>query len=157
MSSETGKSTAATRLAPLQVRVMVTRTPEEAFRLFTEEIHTWWPLATHSVGQAEAETCAFEGRVGGRLFERLRDGGTHTWGTVLAWEPPHRIAFTWHPGRGEETAQRLEVRFTAQGDATRVELENRDWEALGEKAEETRRGYEKGWAFVLGQCYAGAA
>jgi uncharacterized protein YndB with AHSA1/START domain len=162
MTAETAKSTtgstAESRLAPLEVQVTVARTPEAAFRLFTEETHTWWPLASHSVGQEEAEACIFEGREGGRIFERCRDGRTHTWGTVLAWEPPHRVAFTWHPGRGEETAQRVEVRFVPVGDeGTRVELTHRDWEVLGEKAEETRRGYEKGWAFVLGECYTGAA
>ncbi len=130
---------------------------EDAFRVFTDEIGSWWPLASHSVGGSRARTCAMEGRVGGRLFERLDDGTEETWGTVTAWEPPLRLSYTWHPGRDETTAQEVEMRFSPAGDGTRVELEHRGWEKLGDEAEETAKGYDSGWDYVLGQRYGDAA
>jgi hypothetical protein len=42
------------------------------------------------------------------------------------------------------------VRFTPEGDRTRVELEHRGFERLGGLARKARRGYPIGWAYVLG-------
>jgi uncharacterized protein YndB with AHSA1/START domain len=143
-----------TSASDLVVRKSVTvrRSVEEAFRVFSEGVATWWPLQTHSVGERSAKTCVLEGRVGGRFFERQEDGTEAVWGTVTVWEPPQRLAFTWHPGRDESTAQEIEIRFTPVDGGTRVELEHRGWEKLGERAEEARNEYESGWDFVLG-CY----
>jgi uncharacterized protein YndB with AHSA1/START domain len=130
---------------------------ETAFRVFTEDVGSWWPLATKSVGQQAAETLVIEPREGGRVYERVRGGEEHDWGVILAWEPPHRLVFTWHPGRGSETSQEVEVRFaSASGHGTLVELEHRGWERLVETAEEIPEHYESGWDEVLSR-YAEAA
>jgi uncharacterized protein YndB with AHSA1/START domain len=123
---------------------------EHAFRTFTEGIAGWWPLATHSVFGDEAETAVLEGRVGGRLYERSRAGEESVWGTVTAWNPPGRLALTWHPGRGEDTAQKLELRFEPEDGATRVELVHTGWERLGADAAGQAERYEGGWTLVLG-------
>jgi uncharacterized protein YndB with AHSA1/START domain len=122
---------------------------ETAFRIFTEEIATWWPLATKSVGEEEAETLVIEPHEGGRVYERVRGGEEHEWGEVFVWKPPHRLAFTWHPGRAPETAQELEIRFTASGDQTIVELDHRGWERLVAAADEIPEHYVSGWDEVL--------
>ena len=57
---------------------------------------------------------------------------------------------TWHPDRGEETAQELEVRFTAEGDGTRVDIVHTGWERIGPDFRERMAGYDTGWGFVLG-------
>jgi uncharacterized protein YndB with AHSA1/START domain len=124
---------------------------ETAFRIFTEEIHTWWPLRTHAVDTAQAETAVMEGREGGRLFERTASGEEHVWGTVLTWEPPQRVGYSWHPGRGEETAQEVEVTFTPEGDGTRVDLRHWGWEKLGDRFEEIVADHNEGWDHVIGQ------
>ena len=95
---------------------------DEAFRVFTEEIESWWPLRTHAVDPESSDTVVLEGREGGRLFERTPDGEEHVWGTVRTWEPPQRVGYTWHPGRGEETAQEVDVTFTPEGEGTRVDV-----------------------------------
>jgi uncharacterized protein YndB with AHSA1/START domain len=137
--------------------VTVNAPVQRAFRVFTEELGSWWPFEGHSVSEGEAETAVFEGRVGGRLFERSRDGRELLWGTILAWEPPYRFVLTWHPGRGEDTAQELEVRFLGEDNRTRVELEHRGWEKLGDAMPKVVRSYEAGWDRVLGERYAAAA
>jgi hypothetical protein len=141
-------------IPPVRKSVEVGCNPREAFRLFTEEIDSWWPLATHSIGEADAESCFFEGREGGRVYEIHGDGSVHLWGTVTAWCPPERAAFSWHPGREVSTAQEVELRFRQVPGGTIVELEHRGWEALGERALQTRQGYETGWEPVL-QRYVG--
>lgn len=137
------------RVRPLRKSVTVRWSPEAAFRRFTDEIATWWPRRTHSVGGEAAENVIFEPRVGGRIYEVMRDGRTAVWGTVLEFEPPRRVAFSWHPGREPDTAQTVEVTFAAAGDGTLVELVHTGWEKLGEEALEMRERYDGGWTFVL--------
>lgn len=136
-------------IAPVRKTIEVRCTVAEAFCIFTDEIDSWWPLATHSIGADDAEACYFEGREGGRIYETHGDGSIHLWGTVTAWEPPEKVVFTWHPGRDASTAQDVVLRFSEIPGGTLVELEHRGWESLGEKAQRTRAGYETGWVPVL--------
>lgn len=139
---------------PIRKSVTVSVPPEKAFQRFTAEMSSWWPLASHSVGQRNAESVTMEGRTGGRIVERIRGGRECVWGTITAWEPPRRVAFTWHPGDDAARAQDVEVRFTPEGKATRVDLEHKGFERLGALAKRAHRGYPIGWAYVLG-LYAG--
>ncbi len=78
------------------------------------------------------------------------------WGKVKACAPPHRVSFTWYPGRTEDTAQDVEVNFEATSQGTTLTLVHRGWELLGEAAEETRAGYDSGWDIVLGKYIQGS-
>jgi uncharacterized protein YndB with AHSA1/START domain len=129
---------------------------ERAFEVFTAEIGTWWPLRTHAVDTERSETVVMEGRVGGRLFERTPTGEEHVWGTLVAWEPPNRIVYSWHPGRGEETAQEVEITFSPEAEGTRVDIRHYGWEKLGDRLEETVASYNEGWDKVIA-VYARAA
>lgn len=146
--------TKSDRIAPVRKSITVALGLEPAFRRFTEGIAGWWPLATHSVSGAADASCAIEGRIGGRIVETGPDGAEHLWGTVTAWEPPRRLAFTWHPGRTADAHQEVEVTFRPAGEGTRVELVHTGWERLGARAGEARAGYDAGWDVVLGR-YAG--
>ena len=137
------------KIEPVRKSVVVGCSVAEAFRLFTDEMESWWPLATHSIGQEDAKGCYFEGREGGRIYETGADGAIHLWGMVSVWEPPGRVVFAWHPGRQASTAQEVELRFGENDAGTLVELEHRDWEVLGEEASKTRAGYDQGWVLVL--------
>lgn len=147
-------SATSTPIPPLHKSITVPWPQEAAFRRFTAEIHTWWPLRSHSIGGEKAETVVFEGRAGGRIYERLRGGEECTWGVVRAWEPPARVAFTWHPGRDPAQAQEVELRFVPDGRGTRLELTHTGWEKLAALGRKARRGYGIGWAYVL-RLYAG--
>lgn len=144
-------TTSAEVYTPVLKVVTVKAPPDRAFRRFTTEIATWWPIRSHSVGGVDAETVAFEERVGGRIVEKIRGGKESVWGIITAWEPPRRVAFTWHPGDEPAKATNVEVRFTAiEAGRTRVELEHHGFERLGAMARKARRGYPIGWAYVLG-------
>ena len=129
----------------LRKTIEVGAPPERAFRLFTDGMAQWWPLATHSVGEERAETVVFEPGEGGRILERTLDGEEHLWGTVTAWEPPGRVVFTWHPGRTADTGQEVEVTFEPTERGTRVELVHTGWEHLGDRAAATYANYDRGW------------
>lgn len=146
----------ARELEPVVKRVRVPAAPEEAFGRFTREMGSWWPLATHSVGEAAAESVTFEESAGGRIVERTRAGAEHIWGTVTSWEPPRRVVFTWHPGRDASTAQEVTVTFEPEGGGTEVTLVHAGWERLGDGAAAMRDRYVGGWARVLG-LYVGSA
>lgn len=150
------RAEAAAEFPPIRKSVTIAAPPEKAFRRFTAEMAAWWPLASHSVGRSDSESVEMEGRAGGRIVERIRGGRECVWGTITAWEPPRRVAFTWHPGDDPARAQDVEVRFTAEegGAATRVDLEHRGFERLGALARRAHRGYPIGWSYVLG-LYAG--
>lgn len=151
-------STQATNLV-IRRSMTVERSPDEAFHLFTEGIATWWPLETHSIGKdgVPPETVVLEGREGGRLYERMADGAESSWGEILAWEPSSRVVISWHVNPEWPAATEIEVRFSPEGDGTRVDFEHRGWERLGEQAEEARAGYTKGWESVLGRYLERAA
>lgn len=122
----------------------------DAFRLFTERIGAWWPLARHSVFAGEALTVTMEPRIGGRLYEATANGRTSDWGVVTTWEPVDRVAFTWHPGDDEALATLVEVTFIDAPDGgTRVDLLHTGWEVYGDMAGSAAAGYPAGWALVL--------
>ena len=73
---------------------------------------------------------------------------------MLVCEPPHRLVLHWNPATRYPTE--VEVRFVADGEATRVELEHRNWARYGEEAREARESYVDGWPGVLA-CYAKVA
>jgi uncharacterized protein YndB with AHSA1/START domain len=143
-------------IEPLKQSIVVKRSPAEAFDIFTARFGAWWPYQQFSVHQADTRTCVFEPRLGGDVYEVAQAGTRVPWGKVIAWEPPHRFVMTWHPGRGVETSQEVELRFIAVADGTRVELEHRDWEKLGTNAMEERGNYEGGWTVVIGTHFAEA-
>ena len=142
-------------IEPIRFSVTVPLSVVDAFALFTERMTTWWPLPTHSLAGERAERVDFETWVGGRIIERSLDGEEHVWGEVLACDPPHRLVFTWHPGLHKSTE--VEVVFRSVGDGTQVDLEHRNWDALGEMAEVARTGYANGWPLVFVKRFGDAA
>ena len=137
-------------IPPVVKTIVVARAQEDAFRLYTQEFGKWWPHATHSLGGDKVAAVTMEGRKGGRIFERWADGTEQLWGTVVAWEPPRRVVHSWHVGGPPEPASEVEIRFEMVAPSrTRVVLEHRKWEKLGDKGREMREGYNNGWESVF--------
>jgi uncharacterized protein YndB with AHSA1/START domain len=133
---------------PIVKTVTVRAAPARAFALFADDFARWWPLAQTHTGPDPVD-CAIEPRVGGRVFERSADGRETAWGTVRAYDPPHRLAFSWIVGLSAEQEQLVEIRFMAEDLGTRVELTHSGWEKLGDAAASRRVGYDRGWSKLL--------
>jgi uncharacterized protein YndB with AHSA1/START domain len=146
-------------------KVVSVKAPQEvAWRVFTERMSTWWPLATHKIGKAKAVEAVIEPRVGGRWYERGDDGSTCDWGRVLLWEPYSRLVLSWQISADWQYDPNLntevEVRFIAQGkDSTRVELEHRHLDRYGARRDEIRAIFdsEGGWSGLLASFARAAA
>ena len=116
---------------------------EEAFRVFTADAISWWPVETHS------DEIVFEPKVGGAVYEIGTNGERGHWATVLEWEPPHRLVLAWNILEREGDLTEVEVRFLPEGEATREELEHRGWETVELDGPAKRASYETGWDSVL--------
>jgi uncharacterized protein YndB with AHSA1/START domain len=77
---------------------------------------------------------------------------------VIEWEPPDRVVFGWHLrpdwkyDPDESRASEVEIRFVAEGPkTTRVELEHRGFERVGEGAAEMAEAVASpgGWGSLL--------
>jgi uncharacterized protein YndB with AHSA1/START domain len=134
-----------------------------AWRVFTEKMGTWWPLASYKIGAAKAVDAVIEPHVGGRWYERGEDGSTCEWGRVLAWEPTARLVLTWDISADWQPDPTLnteiELRFIAEGkNVTRVELEHRRLDRYGARRDEMRAIFDSSgdWGRLL-EAFARAA
>jgi uncharacterized protein YndB with AHSA1/START domain len=138
-------------------KVVSVKAPQDvAWRMFTERMGTWWPVATHKIGKAKAVDAVIEPRVGGRWYERGDDGSTCDWGRVLSWEPQSRLVLSTEISADWQYDPKLktevEVRFISEGkDGTRVELEHRYLDRYGARRDEMRGIFdsEGGWSGLL--------
>jgi uncharacterized protein YndB with AHSA1/START domain len=134
---------------PIRLAFDVDCPVEHAFETWTGKIGLWWPL-DHTVSAEAGLTVVLEGRTGGRIFERAASGREHDWGEVTIWEPPTRLAYTWHLNRDRSDATQVEIHFVSHGRArTTVEIEHRDWERLGAEATSWRERNLGGWSTLL--------
>lgn len=145
-------------IAPVHKERRLALPPEAAFRLFTDRMGSWWPLASHSIGGAQAADVRFEGRPGGQVIELTTSGDEYPWADVLEWQPPKRVVLSWHPTIEVVAATVIEVTFEPSDGGTVLHLEHREWESYGEGlGTELRNGYEPGWDVVLAALEAQSA
>lgn len=118
-----------------RVSVLVAVEPDDAFRVFTEDLDQWWRRGiAYRAGGKHRSVLRLEPRVGGRLTETIEaPSGTRVveLGRVIAWEPPARLAFEWRAVNfvsGEKTE--VEVRFEPSPSGTRVTVTHRGWSAI---------------------------
>ena len=137
-------------IAPVTKSIQVGATVEDAFRVFTTEMGSWWPTESYSIAERKVDRVVFEEREDGEVYEVSIDGAKSHWATVIAWEPPTRVVISWEVNP-DNPATEIEVRFTATDGGTQVALEHRRWERLGAAGPDTRNGYDNGWNEVLGR------
>jgi uncharacterized protein YndB with AHSA1/START domain len=149
--------------AAVRRSVTVQAAPERAFEVFTAGFSSWWPIASHHIGDAMAVEVVIEPFAGGRWFERDAVGNECVWGFVTEWEPPTRVVLAWHLTQEYEfdpdpaSASEVEVRFTPQDGGTLVELEHRGFEKRADGGAVTREKVAApgGWQDLL-EAYARA-
>lgn len=121
------------------VSVLVALAPDEAFRVFTEEIDRWWRRGPRyrvgaRVGGPGGGSLRLEPRLGGRLYESF-DGESGATvietGRVTEWKPPSSVVFEWRAANfapSEKTE--VEVRFEPSASGTFVTLRHRGWSRI---------------------------
>jgi uncharacterized protein YndB with AHSA1/START domain len=142
---------------PVRKSIRVRAGVERAYRVFTDGMDSWWPR-THHIGTSPMKKVVVEGREGGAIYTEQEDGTSCPWGSVLAWEPPHRFVLAWQvrPDWKYEPdlakCSEVEVRFTPADDGTTlVELEHRGFERHGGNYAGMRGqvNSEMGWGTML--------
>ncbi|HEV7722159.1 MAG TPA: SRPBCC family protein [Iamia sp.] len=142
-------------IEPVRKQITVAAPQATAFEVFTAGMGGWWNKE-HSIGDEPLDTVVIEPRVGGRWFERGKTGTECEWGAVAAWEPPSRVVLTWQLDADwqydPDLRTEVEVRFTDEGpETTRIDLEHRGLEALGDRAVALRGVFDgpTGWTGLL--------
>jgi len=120
-----------------RVRVMVSVAvpPDEAFRVFTDELDAWWQRGPRfRIAGADRGFIRLEPGVGGRLFESFERRGTTTvidTGRVVEWTPPARLVFTWRASNfGPDEVTTVEVDFAPTASGTQVTVTHHGFAAL---------------------------
>ena len=130
---------------------------DSAFATFVERFGDFKP-PEHNLLGAEITETTFEPRVGGHIYDRAADGSECRWARVLAYEPPHRVVFSWDISpqwqleTDESNTSEVEVRFVAEtSERTRLELEHRHIDRHGPGWESLRGAIdsEGGWPLYL--------
>jgi uncharacterized protein YndB with AHSA1/START domain len=143
--------------ATVSRRIVVEAPIDRAFSVFTERFGDFKPPEHNMLGVAIAES-VFEPRVGGHIYDRGVDGSECRWARILAYDPPHRVMFSWDispqwqiESNLEHTSE-VEVRFVAETpQRTRVELEHRHIDRHGPGWPGVAGGVadDSGWSLYL--------
>jgi uncharacterized protein YndB with AHSA1/START domain len=143
------------RVAPVRKQLVVKASQTRAFAVFTSQMSSWWP-ATHSILKSPLKECVVEPRPGGRWYTVGEDGSSCQTGYVIAWQPPQALVLAWQINAewryDPELVTEVEVKFIAESDhTTRIELEHRYLERMGNKAAEARSAVDSpgGWGAIL--------
>jgi uncharacterized protein YndB with AHSA1/START domain len=143
--------------AVVRREIVVNAPIEKAFTVFTDRFGDFKP-PEHNLLQVPIAETVFEPKVGGNIVDRGADGSECRWARILAYDPPHRVVFSWDIGptwqveTDPEHTSEVEVTFAAETPGrTRVELEHRHIDRHGPGWESVRDGIanDQGWPLYL--------
>ncbi len=153
-------------IEPLIKTVDVPCDQETAFRVFIEEMHTWWPLGKFTVSAMKggaAKTIHVKPEVGGLITEIGPDDEAYLWGVIRSYDPFNGLAMDFHiptpdeaisPDEALEICTRVEVVFEALDEGQcRVTLTQSEFERLGPRGADIRGGYDGGLEMILTKAY----
>jgi hypothetical protein len=141
-------------VAPIREQIRVEAKPQKAFEVFATKMGRWWNPA-YTINSSPLRDVKVEGKRGGRWFEVGEDGSQCDWGKVLVWEASAGLVLAWQINADWKfdpaLVTEIEVRFAADGAGTRLELEHRNLDRYGDKAEAMRAmlGSPDGWPDLL--------
>src|SRR5579863_9452144 len=70
------------QMQPVRRTIRVKATPERAFRVFAEQMDSWWPKS-HHIGSSPMKAIVVEGRPGGAIYTVQEDGANCPWASVI--------------------------------------------------------------------------
>jgi uncharacterized protein YndB with AHSA1/START domain len=116
---------------PLRLSFKVHCPARHAFEVWTSDMARWWPTQ-HTVTGERPLHVVLEPHVGGRIYERTAGGAELDWGEITRWDPPRRLAYTWHLREDGADAAEVTISFKQRRNSTtRVRIEQSGWERLG--------------------------
>jgi uncharacterized protein YndB with AHSA1/START domain len=136
--------TTETLVAHAEVHVPVS--PDRAFEYFTAQIDRWWKRGTMYWNDRERGE-RYEFRDG--ALREIYPDGEFVVGAIETWQPGELLVFGWSQSDWGVGSTRVEVRFRADADGTRVEIDHSGWEAVA-GGEQMSTGYTHGWKEILG-------
>ena len=148
-------ATIGSSAAPLVARaeIVVAVDPEKAFEAWTAGINNWWKLDSPFWMDKERRLgLRFEPEVGGRFIEVYDEetGEGYEIGRVTAWEPGHKLGYTWRQADWpEEAITDVTVTFEPVGNCTRVGVRHTGFEKLREAGVGWASGYNQGLRMLL--------
>ena len=136
-------------IEPLRIELDLACSAEQAFRTWTERFATWWPRG-HTVS-GDPDEIVLEPRLGGRIYERTRDGAEIDWGMLTAWDPPRALSYIY--GTFAATGvMPLTSRSAFHGldeRRCRLEIVHTWWQRLGAQGAAWRNANQAGWSGLL--------
>ena len=138
-------------IAPIKKEVVVEASQSTAFRVFTEEMDSWWP-ATHHTGQSPLVGTVLEPNVKGRWYTKHEDGSECNVGSVLHWNPNDLIVLNWQINGNyqydPELTTEIVVKFVPVGPTTtKVYFEHMNLQRMvGVKAIDEM---DQGWGMIM--------
>lgn len=130
-------------------KIVVNCSQQTAFRVWTEQIDSWWPQG-HSLSGDPDKQMFMELGMGGRVYEKTAVGTEHNIGEIVAWQPHFHLAFNWYLGSDASRPSRVNVHFNPIGNAvTEVHLEHRGPDFIGELWESRIDKFDGAWDAIL--------
>ncbi len=116
------------------VSVLVRVLPSEAFRLFTEEIDSWWRSGLrYRIGKRRS-VVHLEPKLGGRLsesFETAAGAKVKETGRITCFEPPSRLVLEWRAVNfAPDERTEVEVLFEPSPSGTLVTVRHHGWSKI---------------------------
>jgi hypothetical protein len=129
---------------PITHEYLLRCSPEHAFDAYAVRIGDWWP-AMYSADASTFSGVSIEPHVGGAVLEEHRDGETHRWGEVTAWERGRLLSYTSTLAQTRESPSVIMVRFSPAGAGCRMIFEHGGW---NERNQDDRRKFGD-WPLIL--------
>jgi uncharacterized protein YndB with AHSA1/START domain len=115
-----------TDLQPIRVDRRLPVAAETAFAAFSDGIGAWWDPA-YSANADTFSGAVMENRVGGRIYGVHTDLGEVSWGSIVAWEPGTRLAWSWTLAQNRDHPSLLEVAFEPDPGGSVLRLSHGGW------------------------------
>jgi len=130
-------------LEPIVHELSLRCSPAAAFYAYAHLGDWWHPDYTSDA--TTLLTVVMEPRLGGRVFERHRDGHEVDWGRVTLWAPPRMLAYATHLAQPRETPSEILLAFEATANGCSVRFEHGGWTA----ANAEQRAKFREWPLLL--------